>query len=61
MIVYWAAAKIGAIVLPVNWRLQAQEAEYFLNDGSPKLVFAGPEFQPTVGAMAEKIESIEAC
>ena len=61
MIVYGAAAKIGAIVLPVNWRLQAQEAEYVLNDGSPKLVFAGPEFQPTVGAMAEKIESIEAC
>ena len=61
MIVYGAAAKIGAIVLPVNWRLQAQEAEYVLNDGSPKLVFADPEFQPTVGAMAEKIESIEAC
>ena len=61
MIIYGAAAKIGAIVLPVNWRFQPEEVEYVLSDGSPKLVFAGPDFRSTVSALAEKIESIEAC
>ena len=61
MTIYGAAAKIGAIVLPVNCRFQPEEVEYVLNDGSPRLVFAGPEFLPTVSALAEKIESIEAC
>jgi acyl-CoA synthetase (AMP-forming)/AMP-acid ligase II len=61
MIIYGAAAKIGAIVLPVNCRFQPEEVEYVLKDGSPRLVFAGPDFMPTVSALAEKIESIEAC
>jgi long-chain acyl-CoA synthetase len=61
MIVYGAAARIGAIVLPVNCRFQPEEMEYVLNDGSPRLVFAGSDFLPTVSTLAKKIESIEAC
>ena len=61
LIIYGAAAKIGAIVLPVNWRFQPEEVEYVLSDGSPKLVFAGPDFRSTVSTLAGKIESIEAC
>lgn len=30
MILYGAAAKIGAILLPVNWRFQQDEVEYVL-------------------------------
>ena len=54
MIIYGAAAKIGAIVLPVNWRFQPEEVEYVLNDGSPRLVFAGPDFLPTVAHWLKK-------
>ena len=61
MTIYGAAAKIGAIVLPVNWRLQLDELEYVLKDGSPKLIFAGSDFQFTVKGLAEKIDSVEAC
>jgi long-chain acyl-CoA synthetase len=61
MIVYGAAAKIGAIVLPVNWRFQPEEVEYVLNDGSPRLVFAGPDFHQTVAELAPNIGSIEGC
>ncbi|UCG04803.1 MAG: AMP-binding protein [Desulfobacterales bacterium] len=43
MILYGAAAKIGAIVLPVNWRFQQDEVEYVLNDCTPKFAFAGPD------------------
>lgn len=61
MIVYGAAAKIGAIVLPVNCRFQPQEVEYVLSDGSPRIVFAGPDFQQTVSALAGKVKAIEGC
>ena len=43
MILYGAAAKIGAIVLPVNWRFQPDEVEYVLNDCTPRFVFTGPD------------------
>jgi len=48
MILYGAAAKIGAIVLPVNWRFQQDEVEYVLNDCTPKFLFAGPDYRETV-------------
>ncbi len=38
--VYGAAAALGAIVLPVNWRLSSNEAAYVINDGKPRWVFA---------------------
>ena len=39
-LLYGAAAALGAIVLPVNWRLSADEAAYVLNDARPNWVFA---------------------
>lgn len=61
MILYGAAAKIGAILLPVNWRFQQDEVEYVLQDGSPKMVFAGPDYRRTVAETARKVKSIEKC
>ena len=41
---YFAIAKIGGIVVPLNWRLVPDELEYILKDsGSTTLVF-GAEF-----------------
>ncbi len=45
------AAKLGAVMTPVNWRLAAPEVLYVLNDCQAKILFVGPEF----GEMAEKI------
>jgi acyl-CoA synthetase (AMP-forming)/AMP-acid ligase II len=42
-LIYGAAAALGAIVLPVNWRFSADEAAYVLNDGVPLWVFADDE------------------
>ena len=42
--VYLATAKIGGVVVPLNWRLVADELEFILKDsGSVVLVF-GEEF-----------------
>ncbi|MBU1193461.1 MAG: AMP-binding protein [Proteobacteria bacterium] len=54
MILYGAAAKTGAIVLTVNWRLQKDELEYILNDCSPKFIFAGASFQETTRSVLAK-------
>jgi acyl-CoA synthetase (AMP-forming)/AMP-acid ligase II len=52
---YGAAAFTGAIVVPVNWRLNADEVAYVLADGEPALIVAGPEDQPTIAGMRDKL------
>jgi acyl-CoA synthetase (AMP-forming)/AMP-acid ligase II len=39
-LLFGAAAALGAIMVPVNWRLSAAEAAYVLDDGSPVCVLA---------------------
>ena len=44
---YFALAKIGAVVVPLNWRLVADELEFILKDsGTSRLIFDG-EFAET--------------
>jgi acyl-CoA synthetase (AMP-forming)/AMP-acid ligase II len=38
------AAKIGAVMTPVNWRLAPPEVSYIVNNCQAKLLFIGPEF-----------------
>jgi acyl-CoA synthetase (AMP-forming)/AMP-acid ligase II len=49
LVIYGAAAKIGAVVLPVNWRLQPGEIAFVLCDGAPKTIIVDPEFQQVTG------------
>ena len=55
---YGAAAKLGAIVLPVNWRLSADEIVHALNDGAPKIVLADAEHQPVLAAARGRLSSV---
>ncbi len=57
-LLYGAAAALGAIVLPINWRLSADEVAYNLNDGSPKIVFADPEFEEVLKSLKVKLTSV---
>ena len=57
-LLYGAAAALGAIVLPINWRLSADEVAYNLNDCSPKMVFADPEFDEVVKGLQNKLSSV---
>jgi acyl-CoA synthetase (AMP-forming)/AMP-acid ligase II len=52
-----AIAWLGAILLPVNWRLSAQEIAYVLADGDPKVVIADAEDQPTIAAMSGSLSA----
>ncbi len=47
-LIYGAAAALGAIVLPINWRLSAGEARFNLNDGTPRVLFVDEEYQDLI-------------
>jgi fatty-acyl-CoA synthase len=49
---YFAAALIGAALVPLNYRLSSREIEYILNDSESELIIVHSDFLP-------KIESIK--
>lgn len=58
-LLYGAAASLGAIVLPINWRLSAGEVAYNLNDCGPRIVFADPEFEEVIRGIKDNLPSVE--
>ncbi len=51
---YYGAAKIGAILCAINWRLAAQEIDYILGDSEPNLLVHDAEFASTVATLARR-------
>ncbi len=51
----FAAAKIGAITVPLNWRLHSQELSYILNDCQASLLVYDAEFSGTVQKIKNEI------
>jgi len=45
---FFALAKIGAIVVPLNWRLVADELEFILKDSGTTVLLYGEEFTATI-------------
>jgi acyl-CoA synthetase (AMP-forming)/AMP-acid ligase II len=43
-----AAARCGAVMVPINWRNSVPEVRYVLEDSAPKLVVADSEFAATL-------------
>lgn len=58
LLLYGAAAGLGAIVLPVNWRLSAEEACFNLNDGTPSALFVDAEYQDMIAANKTRLPSV---
>jgi len=40
-----AAAQLGAIVVPINWRLSAEEVAYVIEDAAPRVLIVADEFK----------------
>ncbi len=49
---YFAVAKIGAVLVPVNWRLVAAEIAYILADSGAKIVVCDADFDASVAPLA---------
>lgn len=51
---FFATAKIGAVIVPLNWRLVADELEFILKDSGTKALVFGAEFAATVGELQSR-------
>jgi long-chain acyl-CoA synthetase len=49
----FAAAKVGAVLVPLNWRLARAELDRVVGDARPPLLVAGSAFAPTAAALAD--------
>jgi long-chain acyl-CoA synthetase len=47
-VILGAAARLGAIVAPINWRLSEKEIDYILHDTTPTFLFISPDYQELV-------------
>ena len=53
-----ATALLGAILLPVNYRLQPDEIAYVLADGAPAVVVAGADYHGAIVAQQGSLPSV---
>jgi acyl-CoA synthetase (AMP-forming)/AMP-acid ligase II len=54
-----AAARIGALAVPINWRLKHEEIENILSDATPRALFVDAENLPLAMPLAAMCGSIE--
>ena len=59
-LLYGAAAALGAVVLPINWRLSADEICFNLNDCEPEALFVDQEYQDLVQGLQDRLPSVRA-
>ncbi|MFI6585446.1 long-chain-fatty-acid--CoA ligase [Embleya sp. NPDC050493] len=53
-----ACAKVGAVLVPVNWRLTAREADHILRDSGAQLLFFDGEFDPVVAPVQPTLPAL---
>lgn len=58
-LLYGAAAALGAIMLPINWRLSSDEICFNLNDCDPVMLFVDAEYQDLTTGIQDKLLSVE--
>jgi len=56
---FGAAAALGAVMVPVNWRLAPEEIAFILKDSDPKMVFSDQEHGGTIKGLKEKLPGVE--
>jgi len=52
--IMFAAARVGAIHLPINWRLAVPELEFILKDAEPRVLFFSEEFTSQAAALNQR-------
>ena len=53
----FGAAKMGAVTLPIGWRLAPAEMAYIIQNGQGSLIFVGPEVIAEVEAALSELEN----
>ncbi len=58
---YFAAAKLGAIFVPLNFRAKSNELSYMISNAEVKLLFVGRRYLEMVNNMLPELPMIEQC
>lgn len=58
---YFAAAKLGAIFVPLNFRAKADELAYMIANAEARLVFVGNRYVDMVDSMLPQLPTVEHC
>jgi len=56
IILFFGLGRLGAVMVPLNFRLAKNEFIYFLEDAAPKAVFFDQEHQDTINRLKEDIQ-----
>ena len=56
--ILFATRKLGAVMVPVNWRLSPAEIGYVLENSGAEIVFAGSEFLDAVGLVRDSVPAL---
>ena len=57
--ILFAISKIGAVMVPLNFRLAVPELDFIINNSEPKLMVYSPEFVTTIEELKSKVPSIQ--
>ena len=57
-LLYGAAASLGAVMLPINWRLSAGEIRFNLHDGGAKILFIDDEFSEILQKIKRELPTV---
>ena len=57
----FAAAKLDAVYVPLNFRAGPEELRYIINDCAPKALFVGGRYAELVASLRADIPSVERC
>src|SRR4030042_1929066 len=55
---YYGTAQMGAISVPINYRLSPKEIAFILRDSESKILIADPMFQKIVDSIREEVRGI---
>ena len=56
--VTYGLAKLGAVIVPVNWRLAAPEMLQIIEDAGAAVVVVGPEFFGHIEAIEDRLAKV---
>ncbi len=55
LVLFFAASRIGAILVPLNCRLAPGEFDYFIQDAAPSVLFFDKSYQETVHGLKSRV------
>ncbi len=58
---YFAAAKLGAIFVPINFRAKADEVAYMIENAELKVLFAGSRYVEMLDTILPQLPFVQAC